>query len=217
MRQTTEKSQHTRWCRLQCLSSGHGHDPRGAWDRRSRSPTRAGTGAERSGMAPAGPLGKRRPDCPPNEVPAEGPGWGFAGGQIASTFSSNTATMGRAHEHRRIDGSPGPWPCPPPPGRPECRRPGRSAGPSEGACDRIRPLSASPAPAALLEDGKPVRLGSRALELLIALVERPGELVAKDELMARAWPNTFVEPGNLKTRSPGYAGHWLTAVAADIW
>ena len=50
----------------------------------------------------------------------------------------------------------------------------------------------------LLEGDKPVRLGSRALDILVALVERPGELVGKDELMARAWRDTFVEEGNLK-------------------
>jgi predicted ATPase/DNA-binding winged helix-turn-helix (wHTH) protein len=49
----------------------------------------------------------------------------------------------------------------------------------------------------LLEDNEPLRLGSRALDILIALVERPGELVSKEELMARVWPNTFVEPANL--------------------
>ena len=49
----------------------------------------------------------------------------------------------------------------------------------------------------LLEGGKPVRLGSRALEILIVLVGRAGELVSKDELMGRVWPNIFVEPANL--------------------
>jgi DNA-binding winged helix-turn-helix (wHTH) protein len=49
----------------------------------------------------------------------------------------------------------------------------------------------------LLDGDKPVRLGSRALEILIALVERPGELVGKDELMARVWPSTIVVEGNL--------------------
>src|SRR5262249_5353573 len=34
--------------------------------------------------------------------------------------------------------------------------------------------------------------------ILAALVERPGELVTKRELMARAWPNIVVEEGNLK-------------------
>ena len=49
----------------------------------------------------------------------------------------------------------------------------------------------------LLEGHTPVRLGSRALEILLALVERAGEVVSKEELMARVWPNTFVEPANL--------------------
>ena len=49
----------------------------------------------------------------------------------------------------------------------------------------------------LLEGDKPVSLGSRALEILIALLERPGELVSKEELMDRVWPNVFVEPANL--------------------
>jgi DNA-binding winged helix-turn-helix (wHTH) protein len=49
----------------------------------------------------------------------------------------------------------------------------------------------------LLKDGKPIPLGSRAMDILIALVERPTELVSKEELMARVWPNTFVDPANL--------------------
>jgi hypothetical protein len=49
----------------------------------------------------------------------------------------------------------------------------------------------------LLEGDKPVPLGSRALEILIALLERHGELVSKQDLMARVWPNVFVEPANL--------------------
>ena len=43
-----------------------------------------------------------------------------------------------------------------------------------------------------------MRVGSRALDILTALVERPGELVGKAELMARAWRGTVVEEGNLK-------------------
>ena len=50
----------------------------------------------------------------------------------------------------------------------------------------------------LLQEGdKPVPLGSRALEILIALLERRGELVSKQDLMARVWPKVFVEPANL--------------------
>lgn len=55
-----------------------------------------------------------------------------------------------------------------------------------------------PAQQLLLEDDAPVRLGSRAFEILTALVERSGTLVPKKELMARAWPRTVVEESNLK-------------------
>jgi len=50
----------------------------------------------------------------------------------------------------------------------------------------------------LLEGDSPIRLGSRAFDILLALLERPGELVSKKELIARVWPNTFVDSGNLK-------------------
>src|SRR6516164_3812257 len=60
------------------------------------------------------------------------------------------------------------------------------------------PFRLLPAQRLLLEGDNPVRVGSRALDILTALVERPGELVGKDELMARVWRGTFVEEGNLK-------------------
>jgi predicted ATPase/DNA-binding winged helix-turn-helix (wHTH) protein len=50
----------------------------------------------------------------------------------------------------------------------------------------------------LLEGDRPVRLGSRAFDILAALVERPGEVLGKEQLIARAWPQTFVEEANLK-------------------
>jgi predicted ATPase/DNA-binding winged helix-turn-helix (wHTH) protein len=50
----------------------------------------------------------------------------------------------------------------------------------------------------LLEDGKPLPLGSRALEILVTLVERAGETVLKDQLIARVWPDTVVDEGALR-------------------
>src|ERR1700680_629084 len=50
----------------------------------------------------------------------------------------------------------------------------------------------------LLDSNGPVRLDSRAFDVLAALVERAGEVVGKEELIARAWPQTFVEESNLK-------------------
>lgn len=60
------------------------------------------------------------------------------------------------------------------------------------------PFQLYPARRLLLRHGQPVRLGSRALDLLITLTERPGEVIAKDELIARTWPGTFVEEANLR-------------------
>jgi predicted ATPase/DNA-binding winged helix-turn-helix (wHTH) protein len=50
----------------------------------------------------------------------------------------------------------------------------------------------------LLEMGKPVALGNRALDLLLALVDRAGQVVNKEELIARVWPKTVVEEINLR-------------------
>jgi DNA-binding winged helix-turn-helix (wHTH) protein len=54
-----------------------------------------------------------------------------------------------------------------------------------------------PAQRLLLDGNKPVQLGGRAFDILIALVERPSELVSKEELTARVWPKIFVDPANL--------------------
>jgi hypothetical protein len=59
------------------------------------------------------------------------------------------------------------------------------------------PFRLLPAQFLLLEGDKPVPLKSRAMLILIVLLERPGELVTRQELMARVWPNLFVEPASL--------------------
>jgi predicted ATPase/DNA-binding winged helix-turn-helix (wHTH) protein len=50
----------------------------------------------------------------------------------------------------------------------------------------------------LLDGDTPVRLGSRALDLLLVLVERAGEIVSNEELLARVWPNTAVADVSLR-------------------
>ena len=49
----------------------------------------------------------------------------------------------------------------------------------------------------LRRDGQPVRIHRRALGILCALAEAKGEIVSRDELMARLWPGRIVEEGNL--------------------
>ena len=55
-----------------------------------------------------------------------------------------------------------------------------------------------PSERALFNSEQPVRLSGRAFDLLLALLERPGEVLSKDELIARVWPRTCVEEGNLR-------------------
>src|SRR5258705_3417350 len=52
----------------------------------------------------------------------------------------------------------------------------------------------------LLADGAPVELGTRAFDLLMALIEADGALVTKKELQALVWPDIFVEETNLKVQ-----------------
>jgi predicted ATPase/DNA-binding winged helix-turn-helix (wHTH) protein len=60
------------------------------------------------------------------------------------------------------------------------------------------PFRFLPAQQLLLDGEAPVRLGSRALGILSALIERSGELVSKGDLIAHVWPDTTVEENNLK-------------------
>jgi predicted ATPase/DNA-binding winged helix-turn-helix (wHTH) protein len=63
-----------------------------------------------------------------------------------------------------------------------------SFGPFELRCDQR----------ALLRDGEVLGLGGRALDLLIYLVSRPGEVIAKKELIDHVWSNVTVEEGSLR-------------------
>jgi non-specific serine/threonine protein kinase len=49
----------------------------------------------------------------------------------------------------------------------------------------------------LLMDGRPVALGDRAFDVLLALAGRAGQLVTKDELLGLVWPGLVVEENNL--------------------
>jgi DNA-binding winged helix-turn-helix (wHTH) protein len=50
----------------------------------------------------------------------------------------------------------------------------------------------------LEKDDKKISVGGRALDLLVALVERAGEVVSHKELTARVWPDVTVEEANLR-------------------
>lgn len=57
-----------------------------------------------------------------------------------------------------------------------------------------------PAERALRADGQPVKLGGRAFDMLVALVERRDRVVGKHELMDLVWPKLVVEENNLQAQ-----------------
>jgi DNA-binding winged helix-turn-helix (wHTH) protein len=50
----------------------------------------------------------------------------------------------------------------------------------------------------LRRDGRVLPLGDRALDILTYLADRPGEVIAKQELMDHVWSNVTVEEGSLR-------------------
>jgi predicted ATPase/DNA-binding winged helix-turn-helix (wHTH) protein len=60
------------------------------------------------------------------------------------------------------------------------------------------PYRLIPAARLLLRDGEAVVIGSRALDVLVALTEAAGEVLAHRELVARAWPSVAVGEGSLR-------------------
>jgi DNA-binding winged helix-turn-helix (wHTH) protein len=46
--------------------------------------------------------------------------------------------------------------------------------------------------------GRPVKLGGRAVDVLLALIEARGAVVSRNALMARVWPDRIVEENNLQ-------------------
>jgi DNA-binding winged helix-turn-helix (wHTH) protein len=50
----------------------------------------------------------------------------------------------------------------------------------------------------LLDGARPVPISNRAMDVLLTLVERPGRVISRDDLIMRAWPNTKVDDINLR-------------------
>lgn len=88
-----------------------------------------------------------------------------------------------------------------------------------------------PARRALLRNGDPVAIGSRAFDLLLALVERHGQPISKSELLDRVWAGRVVEEANVQVQVsglrkllgtdaiatiPGLGYQFTTAVASPI-
>src|SRR5712671_2041895 len=52
----------------------------------------------------------------------------------------------------------------------------------------------------LLVDGQPIRIGGRAFDVLMAMIEARGAVLSKDALMSRVWPNRNVEQNALQAQ-----------------
>ena len=72
-----------------------------------------------------------------------------------------------------------------------------SVEPADGGLG-FGPFTLFPSQRLLVENGKPVELGARALDILTLLASRHGEVVSKQALLAEAWPDVFVEEVNLR-------------------
>jgi predicted ATPase/DNA-binding winged helix-turn-helix (wHTH) protein len=64
----------------------------------------------------------------------------------------------------------------------------------------FNPFCLYPGRRELTRDGKPVELGSRAMDVLLALVRRHGQTASKNDIMAEVWPDVVVEENNLTTQ-----------------
>src|SRR5271168_2571866 len=65
---------------------------------------------------------------------------------------------------------------------------------------RFGPFQLSIGERMLRRDGVVLPLGGRALDILIYLAERPGEVIAKKELIGHVWPDVTVEEGSLRVQ-----------------
>lgn len=65
------------------------------------------------------------------------------------------------------------------------------------------PFRLFPAARAIEKDGVRLALGDRALDILMVLVERAGEVVSQRELVTRVWRGLVVEPGTVRVHIAG--------------
>jgi DNA-binding winged helix-turn-helix (wHTH) protein len=63
---------------------------------------------------------------------------------------------------------------------------------SDSGLASFGPFRLSPATREIERDGVPLALGDRALDILIVLVERAGEIVSHRELISRVWRGLVV-------------------------
>ena len=68
---------------------------------------------------------------------------------------------------------------------------------SNNLCYEFGPFKLNVAQRTLTRDGNVISLPPKATDILLVLLQNPGELVHKEYLMKEVWPDSFVEEGNL--------------------
>src|SRR6202166_3227817 len=84
------------------------------------------------------------------------------------------------------------------PGKPRQVRAERVMADSVDRNLQFGPFELSSRERVLRREGVGLPLGGRALDLLIYLADRPGEVIAKQELIDHVWPDVTVEEGSLR-------------------
>src|SRR5258708_35544771 len=90
---------------------------------------------------------------------------------------------------------------------------------------RFGPFELSIGERVLRRDGHVLPLGGRALDMLIYLAGRPGEVIAKQELIRHVWADVTVEEGSRrgpvaairKALGDGQFGHRHFANIQGLW
>ena len=76
---------------------------------------------------------------------------------------------------------------------------------SSGKQSRISfgPFCLMPSARLLSRDGVPVEIGGRSFDILATLIEQPGQVVSKRDLLKKVWPDVVVEDGSLRFHMAG--------------
>jgi len=81
---------------------------------------------------------------------------------------------------------------------------------------RFGHIDVRPTERQVLVDGRPASMGARAFDVLLALIERRGRIVTKDELLEVAWPRVVVEENNLEVQISAIRKHLGPRAIATI-
>jgi predicted ATPase/DNA-binding winged helix-turn-helix (wHTH) protein len=71
---------------------------------------------------------------------------------------------------------------------------------NEGTVIAFGPFRVARSLRRVFEGAEPIRLGGRAFDILLALVDRPGQTLSNEELISLAWPETAVDSANLRVQ-----------------